>query len=236
MKIDANDIMRAKGADGLRAAVDEIPGEVLPTPVQKEDRPPLYSDDALAIRFADIHVSDLRFVAARNEWMIWDSGRWKIEATLRALDLARKVCRQAAAECHDTAAKMIASGKTVAAVLNLARADRRLAATTEQWDVNPWLLNTPDGVVDLYTGCLRDHRREDWIAQMTAVGPSGDCPKWRQFLLRIMGGNKEAVSFLQRVCGYCLTGVTSEQVMFFAYGVGQNGKGVFLQTVGGVLG
>jgi putative DNA primase/helicase len=33
-----------------------------------------------------------------------------------------------------------------------------------------------------------------------------------------------------------LTGVTTEQVMFFAHGVGQNGKGVFLQTVGGVLG
>jgi putative DNA primase/helicase len=70
---------------------------------------------------------------------------------------------------------------------------------------------------------------------MTAVEPTGDCPKWKRFLLRIMGGNEEAVRFLQRVCGYCLTGVTSEQVMFFAYGVGQNGKGVFLQTVGGIL-
>ncbi len=234
MKIDANDILRAKGPGGLRSAVDETPREALPGP--EDDRPPPYSDDALALRFADIHVGDLRFVAARNEWMIWNSARWKIEHTLRAHDLARKVCRQAAAKCHDTTAKMIASAKTVAGVLNLARADRRLAATMEQWDVGPWLLNTPDGAVDLHTGRLRAHRREDWMTQMTAVGPTGDCPKWEAFLFRIMGGNEEAVGFLQRVCGYCLTGVTSEQVMFFAYGVGQNGKGVFLQTVGGILG
>src|SRR5277367_6228691 len=114
---------------------------------------------------------------------------------------------------------MITRAKTVAAVQNLARADRRLAATMEQWDMDPWLLNTPDGVVELHTGRLRKHRRQDWITQMTAVVPTGDCPKCKAFLYRVMGRNEEAVSFLQRVCGYCLTGATSEQVMFFAYGV-----------------
>ena len=54
-------------------------------------------------------------------------------------------------------ATQICSAKTVAAVVALARADRRLAATTEQWDADPWLLNTPGGVVDLRTGQLRAH-------------------------------------------------------------------------------
>ena len=33
-----------------------------------------------------------------------------------------------------------------------AKADRRHAATVDQWDADPWLLNTPGGVVDLRTG------------------------------------------------------------------------------------
>ena len=49
----------------------------------------------------------------------------------------------------------IASAKTVAAVERLAKADRRHAATVDQWDADPWLLNTPDGVVDLQTGKMR---------------------------------------------------------------------------------
>ena len=38
------------------------------------------------------------------------------------------------------------SAKTVYAIERLARSDRRLAATVDQWDADPWLLNTPDGV------------------------------------------------------------------------------------------
>jgi P4 family phage/plasmid primase-like protien len=70
----------------------------------------------------------------------------------------------------------------------------------------------------------------------SAVGPRGDCPKWKAFLNRIMKGDAEMIAYLQRICGYCLTGDTSEQAMFFGYGVGANGKGVFLQTVGRILG
>jgi putative DNA primase/helicase len=38
------------------------------------------------------------------------------------------------------------------------------------------------------------------------------------------------------VSGYCLTGVTYEQELFFLYGTGNNGKGVFTLTLSGILG
>ena len=126
--------------------------------------------------------------------------------------------------------------KMVGAVHALARADRRLAATIEQWDADPMLLNTPDGVVDLRNGELRRHRPGDYMTMITAVGPRGDCPKWLAFLDRITGGDEALIAYLQRVAGYCLTGDTGEQAMFFGYGVGANGKGVFLHTIGHVLG
>jgi putative DNA primase/helicase len=126
--------------------------------------------------------------------------------------------------------------KKVSSVHTLARTDRRLAATIEQWDTDPMLLNTPDGVVDLRTGDLRPHRPHDYMTMIAKVGPRGDCPKWLAFLHRITGGDLALIAYLQRVAGYCLTGNTGEQAMFFAYGVGANGKGVFLHTIGWVLG
>jgi phage/plasmid-associated DNA primase len=58
------------------------------------------------------------------------------------------------------------------AVVNLATADQRLAAVTEQWDANPWLLNTPGGVVDLHSGQVTEHHPEDYLTKITLCRPN----------------------------------------------------------------
>ncbi len=131
---------------------------------------------------------------------------------------------------------MIASAKTVAAVERLAKADRRHAATVDQWDAMPWLLNTPDGVVDLRTGQMHRHRPDDYMTKITAVAPGADCPLWDKFLATITDGDTELQAFLQRFAGYCLTGITREHAMAFGYGTGANGKGTFLNTLTGIMG
>jgi putative DNA primase/helicase len=151
--------------------------------------------------------------------------------------MAREVCREAATECSEPRiAAAIASAKTVAAVEKLAKADPRHAATTEQWDANPWLLNTPGGVVDLRTGQLRPHKADDYMTKMTTVAPGGDCPLWLSFLDKITAGDRELQNYLQRMAGYCLTGSTREHTLFFGFGTGANGKSTFANTISGMLG
>jgi putative DNA primase/helicase len=211
-------------------------GNGAPPVGEKIDRPPAFSDDALALRFADRHSADLRFVAGWGKWLRWDAARWRFDDTLHAYDLARRVCREAAAECNKPKiAVAIASAKTVAAVERLARADRRIAATIDQWDSDPWLLNTPAGVVDLHTGNLRPHRTEDYMTKIAAVGPRGHCARWLRFLARITGDDAALIAYVRRMLGYALTGLTSEHALFFCYGKGANGKSVLLSTVSGLL-
>jgi putative DNA primase/helicase len=147
-----------------------------------------------------------------------------------------ETCRASAEEFDYKTAIKIASAKTISAVESLARSDRRLAATVDQWDADPWLLNTPDGVVDLKTGILRPHRIEDYMTKITAIGPGGNCPLFLAFLDRIMSGDHEVISYIQRVFGYGLTGEIIEHALFFWYGTGANGKSVLLSTVSGLLG
>src|SRR5262249_13565896 len=110
-------------------------------------RPPEVSDDALALRFAERHANELGYVAKWSGWLCWDGVCWRFDNTLSVFDCARVICRAAAAGCNKLKLrKELASAKTVAAVERLARSDRRLAATVEQWDADPWLLNTPEGV------------------------------------------------------------------------------------------
>jgi putative DNA primase/helicase len=201
------------------------------------DSAPAFSDEALALQFADRHAGDLRFVAAWNKWLVWDGRHWQFEETLRAWDFAREICREGAAQCNKAKlAPAIASAKTIYAVERLARSDRRLAAVIDQWDADPWLLNTPDGIIDLRTGQRHRHRAEDYQTKITAIGPGGDCPRFLAFLDRITGGDSELVAYIQRVLGYGLTGLTREHALFFGYGTGANGKSVLLSTVAGLLG
>ena len=202
--------------------------------------PPQFSEDALALYFSSEHANDLRFVDTWGRWLAWDGYRWVKDSTRHVWDKTRVTCRAASSKCADDVKQRIAtritSGQTIAAVEKLARCDRRQAATVEQWDSDPWLLNTPAGAVDLRTGILRDAERQDYCTKITGAAPGGECPLWLVFLDRITGGQLELQRFIQRMCGYILTGITYEHALFFLYGTGANGKSVFLNVISGLMG
>ncbi len=219
-------------ADALSAVVDSLAHES-----DSDLYPPRFSEEALALRFSRQHADVLRYVAGWGRWLCWVGTRWCEDSTLSVFDQARAICRAASAECseQEKTATRLAAAATVAAVERLARADRRHAATVEQWDSDPWLLNTPAGTVDLRTGAIHAHDRRQYLTKLAAAGPDGDCPLWLRFLDRVTDGDTELQAFLQRVVGYCLTGITREHALFFMYGTGANGKSVFLSTIAGLV-
>jgi putative DNA primase/helicase len=200
-------------------------------------RPPAFTDEALALRFASRHTEDLRYVAALSRWFAYTGTYWRLDDTLFAFDRARHICREASAECNKgKIGSVLASAKTVSAVERLARADRKLVATIDQWDQDLMSLNTPAGRIDLRDGSLQAHSASDYCSRITAVAPGGVCPTWHKFLERVTDHNDGLLAFLQRVAGYSLTGLTSEHALFFLYGLGANGNSVFLSTLAGILG
>ena len=206
-------------------------------PVLGNDESVWGTEDALALAFTRRYHRDWRYVAAWGRWLVWDGQRWRTEDTLAATDLIRSVCRQTAlrADNPKVAAKLASAG-TVSGVERLARADRRHAATTDEWDADPWLLNTPGGVVDLKTGRKRANERSDRMTKITTATPDGECPQWTAFLSDVTGGDVELQTYLQRMVGYCLTGATSAHALFFLYGTGANGKSVFANVISTILG
>lgn len=60
-------------------------------------------------------------------------------------------------------------------------------------------------------------------------------PAWEGFLARVQP-DQETRDFLRRAVGYSLTASTAERVIFIPYGVGANGKSVFLEAVRMLLG
>lgn len=196
---------------------------------------PIDSDDCLALDFTDQHVGELRHCEEWGKWLRWDGIRWKQDKTSGAYNLVRLHLRRVGSGMHLQDARKILSAKTVAAVERMAKTDPRIATAADIWDPDPWLLNTPGGVVDLRTCVIREGQPGDHMTKITAVAPGGDCPMWKAFLHKSLAGDVELISFVQRMFGYSLTGSTKEQVLFFLHGQGGNGKGVLLNTAASIL-
>jgi len=211
---------------------------------EQNDRPPAYSDEALALGFTKKHKENLRYVEVWGCWKYWSGIKWKKDDTLLVHDLARRSCRETAVEILQNTndktkqrlAASISRASTSANIEKLARADRDHAADTEQWDANPMILNTPGGTLNLRTGEVEPHVRQAYCTKVTAVSPGGECPIWDEFLKRVFSNDEGLIQYVQRVVGYSLTGSIDEHAMFFMYGTGGNGKGVFLNTLQGIMG
>jgi len=222
-------VMDNKGEDYVRRQLEKAFKELTDAPI--------FSEEALALEFAEKHSDKLRYVDAWGKWFIWDGTCWRRDEKRKVFSLARDLCRAIATTSNKPSErKRIASAKTRAAVVSLASDDQRLAAITAQWDADPWLLNTPGGVVDLCTGKLRPHKVEDYMTKITAFTPGGDCPKWKQFIKQVTAGDGQFAKFLQCSSGYALTGLIADHALFFLHGKGQNGKTQYLLTLAGVMG
>jgi putative DNA primase/helicase len=108
-------------------------------------------------------------------------------------------------------ARKCIDAKTVTAIVNLARADRRHVTVADDWDSDPWKLNTPAGTVDLRTGDVLPHNINDMITKIITASPTGECPLWHKFLDFVTDGDIALKRYVQRMVGYSLTGVTVEE-------------------------
>ena len=202
-----------------------------------------------ASRLEELCSDELRYCHTHGKWLIWRGGRWQIDLDGGANRLAQKVInnlyREAAnADGKDERnaiakfAKETDSRKGISNMLALAGNRLTFAITADQLDTDPWLLGGSDITFDLKAGSIRAPRREDLITK--AIGArydaNAECPTWEQFLERIFGGDEELINYIKRAVGYCLTGSIAEQVFFFCYGSGANGKSVFLATLRALLG
>jgi putative DNA primase/helicase len=179
----------------------------------------------------------LRYLPKRTCWFEWKGGLWQEDLTAlnKSLTLMASIGKE---RSNMKDRQKIDSYSMISAVEKLARQSPVFAMSINAFDSDPWMLNTPGGIVDLQKFATRPAEPKDYCTKITSVAPdfSATCPMWDAFLHEITNGDPKLVAYLMRFGGYCLTGSTQEQVMFFLYGTGQNGKGVFLRTLQKLMG
>lgn len=218
---------------------------------QPADEPIHMTDLGNARRLVDLHGKDLRYCHPWSQWLVWDGCRFRPDDTGEIYRLAQHTVAmmyQDAGRLTDedkrkalaTHAMRSESAGRLEAMISLAQSDYRVAITPDKLDRNPWLLNCPNGTIDLRTGIMRDADRADLITKLTAspCAPldAASAPRWEDFIFRVLNDRVPLLAFVHRALGYAITGSTSEQVIFILHGSGANGKSTLLDCVLNILG
>ncbi len=195
-----------------------------------------------AERLIHHYGNSLRYCYERKRWLVWTGRLWEWDSGAKITTLAqltvRNIYHEAANEPDEKERKEIAvharrseGDHRINAMIN--QALNKLPVKATELDTNPWLLNCLNGTIDLKTGQLLPHRKEDLLTVVVPVEyyPEAQCPRWLSFLDQVTGGDTELAGFLQRAIGYSLTGDTKSQVVFLLYGLGNNGKSTFTMTI-----
>jgi P4 family phage/plasmid primase-like protien len=194
-----------------------------------------------AERFIAHHGENVRYCYAWSRWLVWTGTRWERDESGRIHRLAKETVRgiyQEAAGAEDEdrrkalakhAARSEAEAK-IRAMLELAKSE--VPVSPDELDPAPWLLNAPNGTINLRTGELREHRREDLLTKMAGANydRTAAAPSWAATLARALP-SQELRRFFKKLAGYAFSGDVSEHILAVLYGTGANGKSTILNAL-----
>src|SRR5208337_1105190 len=198
---------------------------------------------------ADIFVANCLFAAHSKDvlfcpglgWLIWDETRWVKDDTqqiiTRVTDTVSRFLFRAKADVAEfeekwkTVIKQYSKIERMRGALAVLAPKR--AVRPDELDRDVFLLNVANGTIDLRTGQLRPHSRDDRITKLIPIDydPGAPAPRWYKFLTEIFDGDLAVAEYMKRLVGYSFTGSQAEQMMAIFWGEGSNGKGVLANVL-----
>lgn len=146
---------------------------------------------------------------------------------------------RSAAEYLDHAKKSRSAAR-VRGMLDLAKPS--LVVRAGKLDADPFLLNTPGGIIDLRTGAIKPHDIDSpykFCTKITAATPEVDpegAQLWVEFMQTITCNDASLYTFLQMLVGMAAIGHVYHEGIIICNGSGRNGKSTFWNAISTALG
>lgn len=205
------------------------------------------TDDWNGVAFTNAHAARVRYDSDRGRWLVWAGHRWEAQPSTggKVRELAKQTSRSMiemdlTGEDPKKVLKHVTyslSERGIGSMLAMARTNPAITVSSDDLDAHPLELNTPGGIVNLRTGQLTPSDPDRMHTRSTKVTPDSeaDTSMWDYFLAQTFP-DPEIRDYMQLLVGHSLLGEVRAHVLPFAHGSGGNGKGVFLETMLGVLG
>lgn len=207
------------------------------------------TDTGNAQRLRNKYKGNIKYSYNQKEWFYWTGKVWQNDNSGEIKKLADIIIEDMKKEafksdddiqnellkwCNKTASS---KGKT-----NMITETQHLEdipVQPNELDVYTDYINCQNGIVNLRTGELLPHDSNFMMTKIcyTEYNPNCGEPKlWLKFLNEVCNNDQQLIDYLQKCVGYSLTGSIREQCAFFIYGMGNNGKSTFLDTISDMIG
>lgn len=198
------------------------------------------SDIGNAEQFAEAAKGKLLFCHELKRWVQWTGKRWDLASVgnSQAVSLYLDLIAPLKQSDHSWWAKCMSAARMRATIATAADFSA-LCCSPADFDTDPMILNTQDGIVHLGTGELIPHDPKYLCSKITACGVSyseADEAVVARFIAEICGDDEPTIDSLQRLLGYSITGHVEQQKFVLAVGKGRNGKGTLTNTLEHLLG
>ena len=210
-----------------------------------------FGDMRNAKAFAYKWRGQLVCVTTREKWLQWHDQKWQLCEKDEHIAHAKQCCSDILASAsavfsadQEKGKRLVADAMAahnlpkINAMLKLAVSEPEMAVTDRELDADPMLLGVQNGVVDLRRGHLLFNQPEMRVtrycgAEFVEDAPS---PRWVRFLDQIFQGDTQTIETVQRLLGYTLTGLVTEEILVICIGYGSNGKSVFSNVISRIMG
>lgn len=207
------------------------------------------TDTGNAQRLRNKYVGNIKYSYIQKEWYYWTGKVWQVDNSGEIKKLAdviiddmKKEAFRADGDIQDELLKWCnrtASSKGKTNMITETQHLEGIPVQPDEFDAYTDYINCQNGIVNLRTGELLPHDSNFMMTRICYTDYDTTCgePKlWLKFLNDVCNGDKELINYLQKCVGYSLSGNIREQCAFFIYGIGNNGKSTFLDTISDLMG
>lgn len=192
--------------------------------------------------------NQLRYCWQQKIWYIWEGRYWARDVLGQIHQFAKATVewmhQDALLKTGDIGpqlrkhASQSGRAEKIRSMVEMSTSEKEVSVKADDLDSYPLLLNCPNGTLDLSTGKLHAHDSKQLMTKITTTNyiPSATSKLWEQFMKETTDSDEELQTFMQRVSGYALSGLTVEEYIFFVQGVGGTGKSTYFETIKAIMG
>ncbi len=196
-------------------------------------------------RFTDKQLADAQLRVTQSYQAIQNNGVAKALQTMGKTKASRTFNdeQQAALKNYENAKAYEAfilkerSTRGINGILTNSRP--KLVKEINDFDADPFLLNTPNGPFNLKKGMhgQQEIQADELITKSTSCVPGNQgAPLWQEALTTFFCGDQALINYVQEIVGLVAIGQVYLEALIIAYGSGRNGKSTFWNTIANVLG
>ncbi|MGP3261510.1 phage/plasmid primase, P4 family [Limosilactobacillus fermentum] len=196
-------------------------------------------------RFTDKQLADAQLRVTQSYQAIQNNGVAKALQTMGKTKASRTFNdeQQAALKNYENAKAYEAfilkerSTRGINGILTNSRP--KLVKEINDFDADPFLLNTPNGPFNLKKGMhgQQEIQADELITKSTSCVPGNQgASLWQEALTTFFCGDQALINYVQEIVGLVAIGQVYLEALIIAYGSGRNGKSTFWNTIANVLG